>query len=241
MILAIDAGNSRLKWGLHDGDSWRTLGVVSNLTLASVENVWHTIQQPDQIVISNVAGEQVRSDILMLLSHWHLAPYWIVAKSVECGVTNGYRDPAQLGSDRWAALIAARHLYPGYCLVVSVGTAMTVDVLSDAGKFVGGIIVPGPDLMQDALSVKTDRIDSDADGVFMLLPDNTADAVYSGVLQALAGAIERMHHAVVETHGHAPLCILSGGAAHVLQPLLKMPLRVVDNLVLEGLIRIVQK
>lgn len=238
MILVIDAGNSRLKWGMHDGDDWMSQGVVSYPVSVSSEPGWQAFEAPEKIIISNVAGEQVRSDILRALAQWSQSVCWIVPKAAECGVINGYREPAQLGSDRWAALIAARYLHLGYCLVVNVGTAMTVDLLTDKGRFAGGIIVPGSQLMREVLSVKTDGIDSDADGRFIQFPDNTADAVASGALQALAGAVERIHGAVLQTYGYAPLCILSGGAAPVLQPLLNIPLRVVDNLVLEGLIRI---
>ena len=238
MILAIDAGNTRLKWGLYHGDGWLSSGAVPYRELNALERVWESFEKPDQIVISNVAGNQVKSDVSLLLAQWDVSPHWIVAKDHECGVTNGYRDPAQLGCDRWASLIAARNLHAGYCLVVNAGTAVTVDVLSDAGTFLGGIIVPGLQMMRDSLMAKTDGVRPDSSGEFRLFPDNTSDAVYGGALQALAGTVERMHRTVMEEYGHAPLCILSGGSAPDLQTLLNIPLRVVDNLVLEGLIRI---
>ena len=79
-------------------------------------------------------------------------PYWVVARSEQCGVRSSYADPARLGADRWAALIGARHLYQGACVVVNAGTTMTVDALSSESIFLGGCIVPGFELMRRALA-----------------------------------------------------------------------------------------
>ena len=240
MILAIDAGNSRLKWGLHDGDKWIFLEAVSYSEWDTVEAAWRVLVAPDKIVVSNVAGEKVKSSILALLELWDVNPCWIKSLDEECGVINSYAY-GQLGCDRWAAMIAARHLHAGTCLVVSAGTAMTVDVVSDKGVFTGGIIVPGIQLMQHILSQQTAGVTQASAGNFAQFPKNTSDAVYSGALQAMAGAIERMSRSVSEEYGIVPLCVLSGGSAMVLKPLLEMPLLCVENLVLEGLLRIAYK
>lgn len=240
MILAIDAGNTRVKWGLHDGTAWAARGGVLNLELVHLAEAWRTLPAPERIVISNVAGWKVRSELTVLLAHWHREPVWVEARGQECGVTNRYRVPSQLGSDRWAAAIAARHLHPGASLVVSVGTAMTADVLTSEGDFLGGIVVPGPESMREALLLKTAGIRGHR-GEFQWLPTDTADAVHSGILQALAGAVERMQRHAAQIFGVQPLCILSGGGAPLLQPLLAMPLRLEDNLVLEGLVRIARQ
>ena len=114
---------------------------------------------------------------------------------------------------------------------------MTVDALSDTGEFLGGIIVPGFDLMQQALVTNTAALKLEQGG-FRDYPDNTADAIASGAMQALAGAVERMSALLATTLGHTPDCIVSGGAAQLLQPRLNVSARVVDNLVLEGLVLI---
>lgn len=240
MILAIDAGNTRVKWGLHDGEGWSARGGVLNAELVHLAEAWRSLPVPERIVVSNVAGQKVRSELAVLLSHWHRDPIWVVARSRECGVTNRYQVPSQLGSDRWAAAIAARHLHPGPCLVASVGTAMTVDVLGAEGDFLGGIVVAGPELMLEALVLKTAGVRGHK-GQFQWIPTNTADAVHSGAMQALTGAIERMYRHVEKIQAVQPMCILCGGGASLLQPLLAMPLRVEENLVLEGLIRIARQ
>jgi type III pantothenate kinase len=240
MILAIDAGNTRVKWGMCDSSGWVARGGVPNIDLVHLAESWRALPAPGRIVISNVAGQKVRSALNVLLAHWHKEPLWVMARSQECGVVNRYQVPEQLGSDRWASLIAARHLHPGACLVVSAGTAMTVDILSSGGEFLGGIITPGPELMLEGLVQKTANIRS-REGRFEWIPTNTADAVYSGAMQALAGAVERIYRHVAQTQGIQPMCILGGGGAQRLQPLLAMPLRMEDNLVLEGLVRIARQ
>lgn len=239
-LLAIDSGNTRIKWGLHDGSGWLKQGVVAqgkSAPLALLGQEWQGLPEPARIVISNVAGEPARATLSGLFSGWQAAPQWISASAFQCGVRNYYADPSQLGSDRWAALIAAWGQQRCGCLVVNAGTAMTVDALSDTGEFLGGIIVPGLDLMQKALVTNTASLGSKK-GEFQDYPDNTADAIASGAMQALAGAVERMSTSLAATLGHVPDCIISGGAAQLLQPRLNLSARVVDNLVLEGLVLI---
>ncbi|MEW6314113.1 MAG: type III pantothenate kinase [Pseudomonadota bacterium] len=236
MILAIDAGNSRIKWGLHEGGGWRARHVLPTEDAAQLAAAWRQIPVPRAVAIANVAGASVRAALLAAMPHWNAQVIWATSRAGQCGVRNGYADPAQLGCDRWAALIAARALHDGDCLVVSAGTAMTVDALTRDGEFLGGVIVPGMALMQQALANNTAALQV-RDGHFQEMPDNTADAIHSGAVQALCGAIERMA-AAMAARGLAPLCLLSGGAAQDLVPRLNLPHQLVDNLVLEGLVEI---
>ncbi len=237
MILAIDAGNSRVKWGLHDAGGWRAEGAVSHPDIVRLAEAWKPYGAPSDIVISNVAGEKVRSALSLLFARFRVQPVWVTSTGEQCGVKNRYEQPSQLGSDRWCALIAARYLHSGAALVVNAGTAVTVDALSPDGEFVGGLIVPGVRLMLEALSTKTAGIRVDH-GELKPFPTNTRDAVYSGALQAVLGSIERMRQLMVQSGHGEPLCFLSGGAASVFEPHIGMPCRRVDNLVLLGLARI---
>jgi len=234
--LCIDSGNTRIKWGLHDRDGWRQRGAVAQTEhgMAVLDEAWSNLAlreaPPQRILISNVAGSAAHTALLRLLARWPIAPTWLAAAPTLAGVHNTYAVPTQLGSDRWAALIAAWHLEQRACLAVNVGTAMTVDALSDSGEFLGGIIVAGYDLMRGALAQRTDGLNISS-GAFHPFPRNTADALHSGAVQAMAGAIERMA-AVMEG---SPICLISGGAAGLLLPHLQMPVRVVEEMVLEGL------
>lgn len=237
MILAVDAGNTRLKWGLHDGKVWLDQGWVATADADRLGDAWRKLAAPDKIVASNVAGPGVRALVEEACGRWPAGVQWAVAVESQCGVRNGYENPAQLGSDRWAALIAAHAVAPEGCVVVSAGTAMTVDALSADGVFLGGMIVPGLAAMMRALAESTAAVAVEGGG-FRAFPANTADAVYSGALSAMAGAVGRMAGALSQEQGRAPVCLLSGGDAERLLPLLSGKATIVDNLVLEGLIRI---
>ena len=236
-LLAVDSGNTRIKWGLHDGHGWLKQGVVAQSESALLGQEWEDFPELTRIVVSNVAGEPASAALSGLFFDWQVKPLWVSASAFQCGVRNYYADPSQLGSDRWAALIAAWSQQRQGCLVVSAGTAMTVDALSDTGEFLGGIIVPGLNMMQQALAANTASLGRE-EGEFKDYPDNTADAIASGAMQALAGAVVRMSASLAVTLGHVPDCLVSGGAAQLLQPQLNLDARVVDNLVLEGLVLI---
>ncbi|MDD5241403.1 MAG: type III pantothenate kinase [Sulfuricella sp.] len=240
MILAVDVGNTRIKWGVHDGKSWLEKGWVATREADRLSDSWEHYAQPDRIVASNVAGPDVVGQVKKASKRWATEIQWIAAAQSQCGVRNGYENPVQLGSDRWAALIAARLIAPKGCIVVNAGTAMTVDALSAEGVFLGGLIVPGLTTMRRALAENTAAVEAEGGG-FRDFPGNTADAVYSGALSALAGAVGYMAAELSKVQPETPICLLSGGDAKFLLPLLSGKVTMVDNLVLDGLIRIAMK
>jgi len=244
--LLIDIGNTFLKWGFFESDGERLasdsriesghalLDEVTGLTASFAK-----FDVPSQIVISNVAGTRLRGLIGRLLEVWPDAPtaHWIVPQAEQCGVVNRYRNPAQLGSDRWAALIGARKLLGEKpSLIVVCGTTTTVDFLSAQGEFRGGFILPGIGLMLRSLHEGTAAL-PDAEGEFSEFPQQTVDAIFSGCQHAQAGAVERIFNRLA--HDIPELaCLVSGGAGPALAPRLTIPFRLYDNLVLEGLFRI---
>lgn len=237
MILAIDAGNSRVKWGWHDGRTWSSLATVSLIEFAAANHDINpfaaTHENPARIVISNVAGEGAHQLLINWTSIFDAEPLWLRGESERCGVTSRYDRPEQLGPDRWAALVAARALHAGPCLVVNAGTATTADLLSAKGEFLGGLILPGVDLMRFVLHEHTGRLPLQ-EGRFVETPRNTVDAIESGCRHAQAGAVERMFRIA----GRDAQCLVSGGAGNALIQRLDVPCRYVENLVLEGLARI---
>ncbi|MDP4029077.1 MAG: type III pantothenate kinase [Gallionella sp.] len=245
MKLLIDAGNTRIKWAGVDGEVWLCSGILPVEQVGELSQQFAGLKGIRQVWVSNVAGEAVAQQIRAACAELSAQPRFIAAREAQCGVRNGYSSPAQLGSDRWAALIAAWHLVGGACLVVNSGTATTVDALSARGEFIGGLILPGVELMQRSLSGATAQLQVAQAGEYAPFPLNTADALYSGALQASCGAIERQHARLGETcpepgrRGGVPV-VLSGGAAAALRDHLNVPLRIVDNLVLQGVWLIAQ-
>lgn len=233
-VLVIDAGNTRIKWGIADAQGWVRQSWLSTADAAALGAGLEAAHPPERIVVSNVAGAAVGEMIAAALEPLPAEPLWLVSRAQQCGVRSSYADPAQLGTDRWAALIGAWHLFRRSCVVVNVGTTMTADALSGEGVFLGGIIVAGPELMRAALAQHTAQLRA-VEGDFRYFPDATADAITSGVINALAGSVERMVRFIQETGQGTPLVVLSGGGAALIESRLNAVVEVVDNLVLEGL------
>lgn len=240
MILALDCGYSRLAWGLADEERWVAEGTVANQEIGTLAlRDWQNLPRPERVVGVNVAGEAARVRVEAQLVRWRIVPEWLIAREEAAGVYNRYARPSQLGPDRWAALVAARQrvaaeLFPPACIVVNAGTALTADALDASGVFRGGIIMPGLSMMLQALAANTASLKVPP-GHYQDFPINTADALYSGAMQGLCGAIEQMRSRLGGEEAK-PRVILSGGAAAEIAPHLNEPVEVVDNLVLEGVL-----
>ncbi len=233
-FLCIDAGNTRIKWGIHDGRGWAAIGAIATGDSATLAASWKNAPAMQHAIASNVAGGKVQADLESACAPPAIVLRTIRSEASQLGVTNGYRDPAQLGADRWAALIAAHHGERGHKLVVNAGTALTIDALTDDGQFLGGVIVPGPALMRHSLDRGTAGLRL-TEGGFHEFPASTPDAITSGALQAAIGAIVRLADAMGR-RGVAPArIVLSGGAAPGIAPHLPNPFVIHENLVLDGL------
>lgn len=233
MILCIDSGNSRIKWGLHGDNRWLETVAVDHEKRAKMAELPQRLPMPDCVMLANVAGAGAAAAIREALAPWAAVLYEVESSAAAAGVTNLYEVPARLGVDRWCALIGARGMSSAPCVVVMAGTATTVDSLDGDGRFLGGLILPGFDLMRRSLARDTAALPLAA-GHYSPNPRNTDDAIVSGCIEAQVGAIER---ACARLEPGA-LCLLSGGAAGAIGEHLTVPHRLVGNLVLEGLLRL---
>lgn len=231
MQLLIDAGNTRIKWVLLQRGEWVRSGNLPTVQADELPALFAAQAGLRQIWVSNVAGASVARHIRDIPVPGCGAPHFISARASQCGVHNGYEIPEQLGSDRWAALLAAWDMIGASCLVVGCGTAITIDALDGSGRFPGGLILPGLELMRHSLDDATAQLQT-ADGSYAAFPRNTADAMFSGSLQAACGAVMRQHALLGDAA--APV-LLGGGAAGLLCEHLNLPVRLVDNPVLHGL------
>ncbi|MCG2575421.1 type III pantothenate kinase [Dechloromonas sp. XY25] len=232
MIVCLDSGNTRIKWGVHDGASWLAQGAVAHAEIEQLTTLASTWPRPERVMLANVAGPAAGGRIRQQLAAWQPVFHDVQSSARAGGVTNLYRHPERLGVDRWCALIGARALQAGPTVVVMAGTATTIDTLDVAGNFVGGDIVPGIGLMLRSLAQGTAGLPF-ADGHYAPQPRCTDDAIVSGVLEAQAGAIERV---VARLDGAS--CLLSGGYAEQIAAVLHIPHRLVANLPLDGLRRL---
>ena len=249
-FLALDVGNTRLKWAHYDspqpGAALLAQGAVFLENIDKLaEGDWRTLAAPSKILGCIVAGDAIKRRVVEQLELWDVTPYWVVSSPQEAGVTNGYDHPARLGADRWVAMIGARHrlLAQGLnspCIVVMVGTAVTVEAIDVGGKFLGGIILPGHGIMLRALESGTAGLHVPT-GEVCDFPTNTSDALTSGGTFAIAGAVQRMADNLKRHCGQAPVCIMTGGAGWKMAPSMSVSVELVDSLIFDGLLEIAQR
>ncbi len=232
MILCIDSGNTRLKWGLHHAGHWLEQGALLQADIPQLCELVRRHPKPERIVIANVAGSAVAQVIEIALKDWATPLEFVRSTAAAGGVRNGYDNPAQLGVDRWCALIGARSQTSAATVVVGSGTATTIDTLDAAGNFVGGFILPGLELMRASLARNTAQLPLAA-GAWRDYPRCTDDAIAAGCLEAQVGAVERAFSRIADQAG--ALCLLFGGGAATLAERLNCPYRLAANLALDGL------
>jgi len=231
MIVCLDSGNTRIKWGVHDGAGWLAQGSVAHAEVGQLGGLLADWPQPEHVMLANVAGAEVGERIREQLGAWLPVLREVRSQARCCGVANLYKSPESLGIDRWCALIGARGIAQGPAVVVMAGTATTIDTLDAAGQFLGGVILPGFGLMAGSLVRGTAALPL-AQGDYARHPRCTDDAIVSGVVEAQAGAVERIFARLGDP---GAICLLSGGYAQRLADCLVIPHRIAHNLPLDGL------
>ena len=249
-FLALDVGNTRLKWAQYDkpapGAQLLAHGAVFLENIDKLaEGDWSSIAAPSKILGCIVAGDAIKRRVVEQLDLWDVTPNWVISNNQEAGVTNGYDYPARLGADRWVAIIGAHHrlLAQGLfkpCIVVMVGTAVTVEAVDAEGKFLGGVILPGHGIMLRALESGTAGLHVPT-GEVCNFPTNTSDALTSGGTFAIAGAVQRMADNLAAHCGQTPVCIMTGGAGWKMAPSMSIEVELVESLIFDGLLEVAQR
>ncbi len=250
-FLAIDIGNTRLKWAHYDAPRPGAALLAHGAEfLDHIERLadgpWHGLPQPGCMLGCVVAGDAVRRRAeAQIEERFDCTPRWVVPSLSEAGLVNGYDHPTRLGADRWVAMIGARHrmLAEGPArpmVVVLIGTAVTVEAVDADGRFLGGLILPGHGIMLRALESGTAGLHVPT-GEVREFPTNTSDALTSGGTFAIAGAVERMvQH--VRAHCRAePARYMTGGAGWKMAPSMVSTFELVDGLIMDGLLVIAQQ
>ena len=246
-FLAIDVGNTRLKWALYEAPQPGSALLAQGAEFLDhidrlADGAWAHLPVPTRMLGCVVAGDAVKRRVEEQMELWDVPASWVVASAQEAGVRNGYDHPSRLGCDRWVAIIGARQrlLAQGPArplVVVMVGTAVTVEALDAEGKFLGGLILPGHGIMLRALESGTAGLHVPT-GEVQLFPTNTSDALTSGGTYAIAGAVERMVQHVTQHCGAEPVCMMTGGAGWKMAPSMTRSFELVDNLIFDGLLEI---
>lgn len=246
MKLLLDAGNTRLKWGLADDHQIRASGA-----LASTQIDAKSLQQQltpvlsaaaaspglNEVWVSNVGAEdRVQFVLKWLAEQFSFRAQLIDVASPVPGFHNNYATVATLGVDRWVAAIGARHkIAQGDLIIIDAGTAVTIDWLSAENSFEGGVILPGAGLMHQALLGGTSGIDAEITAVGQIIGKTTSECVNSGIGFGTGGAVERIVKEMTETIKRPARLILTGGGADLIRQVTSLDALFEADLVLYGL------
>jgi type III pantothenate kinase len=242
VALLVDIGNTRIKWARFEDGVLQPQSASPHADWSAqtfVEIVLRRGSRSDRVLVSNVAGPRMAEVVRTAVAQtWQMEAEFVSSTPIAGGVRNAYPQAAKLGVDRWLAIIGAYALERDAVCIVSVGTAMTIDGVAADGRHLGGVIVPGPDLMVASLLKNTSDIAQRAqqgaagDGLFA---DNTLGAIRQGAEHALAALIERAVGVMRRTLQETPKLLLTGGASDRVEKAIGTPYRAVPDLVLQGL------
>ena len=222
--LDIDMGNSRTKW--------RYGGSVGALPSPGVPalNV-----EPSRVRVATVLRNRDALGRLIADRYGVVAEFATTAVELG-GVRCGYPNPARLGVDRWLGIVAAWRKSGGPTIVISAGTAATVDFVDASGRHEGGYIAPGLRLLRDVLDRKTADVRPERAFESCTAPGTDTDtAVSSGTFLMLIAYAEAAVRGFATRHGYDAEVFVTGGDADPLADGLSMPVRCEPHLVLDGL------
>ena len=245
--LLLDVGNTRIKWGLFAVGRITRTGSIERLRLK--ESGLLTTKLPRRlngVVISNVAGTAFSARLSGVLSlYCDSNIHFAQSERETLGLKNAYAQPRKLGVDRWMAMLGARSEVKGSFCLVDAGTAVTIDVVDGNGTHLGGQILPGLALMNQALERNTGkialspRLPRRPGKNLPTLGKSTRTAVSIGTLNAVCGAVERSLRKM-RVERLRPKIILTGGDAPYLLKQLDGDIVHRPHLVLQGLASIWQ-
>lgn len=242
MLIVIDAGNTRTKWAqVQEDGKLSAMQAASNKSL-DASDLKPALATADEVVIANVAGETVAEQLVGMMPD-QLTPIFVMPQAEACGVINQYEEVETLGVDRWAAVIATWELNKQPSIVINAGTAITIDALgkdktSKKGTYLGGSIMPGLQLMYGALSDKAANLAHPLSGKVSYFPKNTDEAIYTGCMNAVVGAVVLQMKQLEKHCAFLPKVVISGGDAVKIADALSPHIRrviVKEDLVLQGL------
>ena len=240
-FLLLDGGNSQLKWAWVENGTFSEVGRAPYRDLAQLGEEWLQFADDDvKIVGCAVCGSVKKAMVEEQLTR---PVEWLSSMLQALGIRNHYRRPEEHGSDRWFNALGSRRFTQNACVVVSCGTAVTTDALTEDNHYLGGTIMPGFHLMKEAMALKTANLNRPIGKVYPF-PTTTPNAIASGMMDAVCGALMMMHGRLKDKTGEGKpvdIIITGGGAARVVQALPESfvhdnQVKIVDNLVIHGLL-----
>ena len=246
-MLGVDIGNTRVSLGLFRDKVLQTTWSVptagltagdSRLLRRVLSGVEEMVEGPTAVVVSSVVPaltgvvEREAREILGLKA-------FVVGRDKCVPITNHYRDPDQVGADRLLAAYAAKILYGTPVVVVDLGTALTLDVVSPEGAYEGGMIVPGLRLALESLHRHTALLPlvEEIHPPEALIGKDTCESILSGLFWGYGAMVTGLLERIGEQYADAKLkVVLTGGHTRIMRSFISWPVDAEEeHLVLRGL------
>jgi type III pantothenate kinase len=246
VLLVVDVGNTQTHFGTFGGDRllehWR-FATVRTSTADELGAALRALLALRGMGFDDLDGSIVSSTVPQLEPEWReMASRYlghemlVVGPGVRTGLAIRYDNPREIGADRLVNSVALRDRYDGAAVCVDFGTATTFDIVSAAGEYLGGVILPGIEISLDALTergAKLPKIDlAEPRGV---IGKSTVDAIRSGILYGYAGAIDGILGRVEAELGEEMDVIATGGLSSKIVPFTERIDEIDDLLTLNGL------
>jgi type III pantothenate kinase len=241
MKLLLDIGNSSVNWASEKKSQFFSQGSFiynKNNFENSLEKNISLTKNVSKILVSNVAGLEISNSLGSWVKKHSSLELWqsCVEKKFK-GLKTSYSETQQMGIDRWLSMVAGWEKHQSSLCVVSCGTALTIDSVDSKGNHLGGYIIPGIDLMQKILIANTEKININiGNNPSIDYASDTKTAVNNGAFFASVSIIDRVVNKLLTELGSMPKCIISGGNASLVKPLLEHRFEYEPNLVLRGLL-----
>src|ERR1700744_2691690 len=249
MLLVVDVGNTQTHFGVFAegateiAEDWR-LATVPESTGDELGARLQNLLALRGLRFGDVSGSIVSSTVPLLSEEWaRMAARYlghemlIVGPGLRTGMPIRMDNPREVGADRLVNAIAAYERLGRGCVVVDFGTAITYDVVSEAGEYLGGIITPGAEISIDALYARAAKLPTaELAEPRALIGKSTVEAIRSGIVFGFAGQVDGIVRRLRDELGDETAVLATGGLAHALVPAVRVVIDEVDDfLTLTGL------
>jgi type III pantothenate kinase len=248
MLLVVDVGNTQTHFGVYRDDAaiaehWR-FATVRESTSDELGAALSSLLALRGLKFGDITTSIVSSTVPQLSEQWTaMASRYLshemllVGPAIKTGMPIRTDNPREVGADRLVNSVAAYHHFGRGCVVVDFGTAITYDIVSKDGEYLGGIISPGAEISIDALTERAAKLPKiELAEPRSLIGKSTVDAIRSGIVYGFAGQIDGIVRRLREQLGDDTPVIATGGLVHALVPFVHETIDEVDDmLTLEGL------
>jgi type III pantothenate kinase len=237
MLLCADLGNTSVTFGLFKGEELLEQWKVVVDDFSELDPLWDEkhLEEPEVVIVASVNPAAYELLVAWMRRRFSLMPL-TVGREVKVDMPVLLKKPQEIGADRLANALAGYTRCGGPLIVVDFGSAVTFDVISAKGEYVGGAIAPGIRLSAQALAQKTALLpEVRPQARPPLIGRSTRGAIASGLYYGFLGLVSEMVRRISAELGTKPRVIATGGDADIITPEAPEIEETVPDLTLQGL------